>query len=540
MAGRDVQKDVARFNTAKTRKQQFEQTYREALMYAAPQRDTFFDAAIEGAKRDNPDIVFDSTAQDALSKFASNLQSRLVPPMKQFVKLDTGPGVQENFKQQAKVQLEQITDLMFTFLQNSNFDIQVAESFLDLGVGTGALLLQAGTKDKPFNFVSVPLSQLWLEEVADGRIGAVFREHQVAYRALTDVWPDAKIDAELQSKIDTCPDEKLKLVEMTLPEKLRVRQRDANGRFRWVMIDGYRYTVVDSATNKRLVDREQRSSPWIVFRWSILPGEVYGRGPLLTALADIKTLNKAKELTLKNAAMAIAGAWTVRDDGVINVNTIKIYPGAKIPVESNDGGTFGPTIKRLDQTGDFDVSMLIIKELQNAIRSILFADPMGPIDLPVKSATEVSLRQQELASRIGSSFGRLQFELLAPLVNRMLHIMEDLGLADLQNYRVDGNIIAIRHVSPLAMSQDEETLMSMFRYAEYMSKIFGPQAALLLIKPEKFGLRAAELLHLPADLVPSEAEWKQLQQLIMQIAASQFAAQQGQGAPAAPQAGVAA
>lgn len=526
-----VSRDLNRFSSAKTRKTNFEQTYREALMYAAPQRDTFYDAAVEGARRDNADFVFDSTAQDALTKFASNLQSRLVPPMKQFVKLDVGPGVEETFKHDAKIQLETTTDLMFTYLQNSNFDIQVAESFLDLGVGTGALMLQAGTRDKPFNFVSVPLSQLWLEEVADGRVGAVFREHSVAYRAIEDVWPDAKIDDELRQQITGNPDKLVKLVEMTIPQKIRVRQRDANGRFQWIKVDGYRYTVIEQGRNKRLVERLQRSSPWIVFRWSIMPGEVYGRGPLLTALADIKSLNKAKELTLKNAAMAISGAWTVRDDGVINVNTIKIYPGAKIPVESNDGGTFGPTIKRLDQAGDFDVSMLVVKELQNAIRSILFADPMGPIDLPVKSATEVSLRQQELASRIGSAFGRLQYELLAPLVNRMLHIMEEFGLVDLQNYRVDGNVIAIRHVSPLAMSQDEETLMSMLRYAEFMSKTFGPQAALTLLKPQQFGKKVADLLHVPADIIPSDEEWAQFQQVLMQLAAQQFMQpQQGQAA----------
>ncbi len=524
-----VAQDLARFNTAKSRKTQFEMTYREALQYAAPQRDTFYDAAVEGAKRDNADVVFDSTAQDALAKFASNLQSRLVPPMKKFVKLDVGPGVQETFKPDAKRQLEDVTELMFTHLQNSNFDIQVAESFLDLGVGTGALMLQAGTPAKPFNFVSVPLSQLWLEEIADGRVGMVARQHSISYRAIEETWPDAKIDDELRQKIDAAPDTRVCLVEITIPQKIRVRQRTPNGRFEWVKVDGYRYTVLNPETKQRIVQRLQRSSPWIVFRWSILPGEVYGRGPLLAALADIKTLNKAKELTLKNAAMAIAGAWTVRDDGVINVNTIKIYPGAKIPVESNDGGTFGPTIKRLDQTGDFNVANLIIKELQNAIRSILFADPMGPIDLPVKSATEVSLRQQELASRIGSAFGRLQFELIAPLVNRMLHILEDLGLVDLQNYRVDGNVIAIRHVSPLAMSQDEETLMSMLRYAEFMSKTFGPQAALTLLKPQQFGQKVSELLHVPADIVPSAEEWQKFQQVLMQMAAAQMMQPQGQG-----------
>ncbi len=33
-------------------------------------------------------------------------------------------------------------------------------------------------------------------------------------------------------------------------------------------------------------------------------GEVYGRGPLIAAMPDVKTLNKTVELVLKNAALA--------------------------------------------------------------------------------------------------------------------------------------------------------------------------------------------------------------------------------------------
>ncbi len=52
-------------------------------------------------------------------------------------------------------------------------------------------------------------------------------------------------------------------------------------------------------------------------------GEIYGRGPVITALPDIKTLNKVKELVLKNASLAIAGVYTAADDGVLNPNTIR-------------------------------------------------------------------------------------------------------------------------------------------------------------------------------------------------------------------------
>lgn len=516
-------RDMARFDTAKRRKAMFDQTYQEAIQFGAPQRDIFYDAAVEGARRDNADFVFDSTAQNGMNKFASNLQSSLVPPMKIWSKMEPGDGVNPNVKEKAAVDLQTINTQMFRFIQNSNFDTQISESFLDLAVGVGALMIERGTRENPFNFVSCPIAQLVLEESYDGRVGMVGREHNVAYRCLLEKWPDAILDAETVEKMKTSPDKTMKLIELTVPQRVKVRQGG-----KMTEVDGYRYVVMNAETKKYIVKRLQRSSPWVVFRWSVMPGEVYGRGPLLQAIADVKTLNKAKELTLKNAVMEVSGCWMVVDNGVVNVNTIEFTPGGAIAVESNsEGGLYGPSIKRLPSTGNFDVSELIIKDLQASIREALFVDPLGPIDLPVKSATEVSLRQTELSKRIGSAFGRLQFELIAPLINRLLNIMEELGLIDLQNYRVDGNMIAIRHISPLAMAQDEEELMSLLRYGEYMSKTLGPQAAMMVMKPQKFAAKIAELLHIDKDMIPSAAEFEKLQQLVLQMAAAQQGQKQG-------------
>ena len=50
----------------------------------------------------------------------------------------------------------------------------------------------------------------------------------------------------------------------------------------------------------------------------VAPYEIYGRGPCLYALPDIKTLNKVIELNLKNASLSIGGVFTAVDDGVLN------------------------------------------------------------------------------------------------------------------------------------------------------------------------------------------------------------------------------
>jgi hypothetical protein len=94
-----------------------------------------------------------------------------------------------------------------------------------------------------------------------------------------------------------------------------------------------------------------KGSPWVISRYMKVSGEVYGRGPLLTALPDIKTLNKTLELLLKNASLAVSGAYTAADDGVLNPQTVKIVPGAIIPVARN-GGPQGDSLKPLPRSGD--------------------------------------------------------------------------------------------------------------------------------------------------------------------------------------------
>ena len=508
-----------RFGIAQKRKTNWCVTYKEALSYAAPQRENF-DNSESGVRKDNTDRVFDSTAQSALIKFASNLQSSLVPPMKKWVNLVAGQQIEDEQKEEANKQLSNIRESVFSAIHNSNFDTQVSESFLDLGIGSGALLVLKGDAKVPLRFISVPLDQLFLEEGAKGIVDTAFRKHSIVGRNIKATWADATISADLQRIIEDKPEGHISFVEATLKAKIK-KKIVVGDKVELVEVEGYKYVVLAEKNKEVIVEREQESSPWIIFRWNVLPGEVYGRGPVLSALADIKTLNKTKELILKNASLAVSGAFTAVDDGIINIENIQIAPGAIIPVMSNPGAINGPTLAPLPTGSNFNVAQLVIADLKRSINDMMFIDPLGPLDLPVKTATEISLRQQELSKRIGSAFGRLQYELISPLIDRILFVLEEMGIVELEGFKVDGRIIAIEHISPLAMAQDQEELTSMLRYAETLAGIFGPQSVLGLIKPDKFARKTAELLNIPQDIVPTEEEFKVMKDQLAQMAAQE-------------------
>lgn len=502
-----------RFESARGRKALWEELYRDAQEYAAPQRETF-DEQTPGQPKDGAQLVFDSTAQDAVMSGVSNLHSSLTPPMKRWIELKAGATLEGG--DDLEQALKSITEVLFANLQNSNFDTQIVESYHDLFFGTGALLVFEGTSEKPFEFVNVPLSQLYLEEGPHGRIETAFRMFELSARNIEDQWADAELNDELRDIVNDTPDRKMKFIEATIPERVSVYNKVTD---ELEEVDGYKYYVLEENSKHMLVERSLRSSPWIIFRWANLPGEIYGRGPVLTALPAIKTLNEQVKILLQSASIATLGMYTVADDGIVNIENIKLGGGALIPVTSNGSQVQGPTLAPLATPGNPNLAQLIIENQQTQIKRILFGDPLGDVNLPVKTATEVSLRQQELAKRIGSAFGKLQYELISPLVNRLLDILDGLGLIDLGEFKVDGNILAIEHVSPLAQAQDEEDILKGIRYLETMAGLYGPQVAMAVLDPFTFGKWLAGELNLDPSLKPTKEQEQVVKQALTQQAA---------------------
>ncbi len=257
------------------------------------------------------------------------------------------------------------------------------------------------------------------------------------------------------------------------------------------------------------------TSPWIVSRYAKVAGEIYGRGPLITALPDIKTLNKTLELVLKNASLAISGVYTAADDGVLNPNTVKIVPGAIIPVARN-GGPQGESLKALPRAGDFNVSQIIMNDLRMSIKRILLDESLPPDNMSARSATEVVERMKELSQNLGSAFGRLINETMIPLVTKILSVMDSRGMINLP-LKVNGLEVKVSAVAPLAMAQAMEDVQNVLQYAQIAQGV-GPQGQ-SMVKIDSMLEFIAEKLGIPQRILNTAEERMMIQQQQMQMAA---------------------
>lgn len=479
---------IARQQVAQTRKDEFQSIYQQAYDYALPQRQLYgiWEGGSTGSNKMQK--VFDSTAISSTQRFANKLQSVIFPPQRTWAKLEPGTQIKDpNQRAQLQTVLDSYGQTTFAALKQSNFDIAIGEFLLDLAVGTACMMIQPGDDVSPLNYVPVPLFLVTFEEGANGQVDNVYRRMRIKGESIERQWPDAKIPDEMRRKIETKPTDDIELLEATIYD-------DSRG--------DYCYHVIDKLSKAELVYRRRKTSPWVISRYMKVAGEIYGRGPLITALPDIKTLNKTKELLLKNASLAVAGVYTAADDGVLNPATVKIVPGAIIPVARN-GGPQGASLQPLTRAGDFNVTQLVINDMVASIKRIMLDESLPPDNMSARSATEIVERMKELAQNLGSAFGRLINETMIPVMAKTLEVLDERGLIDLP-LRVNGLEVKVTPVAPLAQAQNMEEVNAIVQFMQ-LSQAFGPDGQLAL-KTDRVVDYVADKLGVPAAVRNSAAE----------------------------------
>jgi hypothetical protein len=512
MARLNPKQIIEREAKAQARKDEWRSVYEDCYKFALPQRN-LYNGYYEGgvAGQNKMTNVFDSTAIHATQRFANRIQAGLFPPYKKWCRLEAGSMIPADRKADAQSALDAYTEIMFDTLRQTNFDLAMGEFLLDLAVGTAVMMIMPGDESTPIRFTPVPQYLVAFEEGPYGNIDNVFRKLRLKAEAIPQEYPDAQISPQLQDVIDRSPAKEIDLIDAVVYDTDRAL---------------FCYHVIWPQTQQELVYRTMRSNPFVVTRYMKASGEIYGRGPLVTAIADIKTLNKTLELVLKNASLAVAGVYTAADDGILNPQNVQIKPGSIISVARN-GGPQGPSLVPLARASDFNVSQIVINDLRMNIKKIMMDDTLPPDNMSARSATEIAERTRELATNLGSAFGRLINETMIPIVTRILYVMDNQGLIDLP-LRVNGQEVKVSPVSPLAQAQKLQEVNDAMQYAQ-IAMSMGVQGA-ATVSVQRLLEFVADRMGVDSKILATGEEQMQFMQAMQQQA--QQAQMAEQGAPA--------
>ena len=361
-----------------------------------------------------------------------------------------------------------------------------------------------------------------LREGAFGFIDAICRKHKIRLGAVKQTWADAKeLPREYTSEEATKDDPELDFEEVCYYDFQQ---------------DVWYYDVILSAggkteaENHRIVEREYTKNPWSVARWMKAPGEERGRSLVMTALPNARVLNSVKKYILQQAALAIGGVFMVRNDGVVNANNVRIFPGATIPVRSTGGGSAQASIVPLNVGGDVNLADMVISDLVNSVNMIMLNDGVPDLNDGVRTATEWIERMKQLQQDIGSPFARVLKEGIVPMLEAALQVLGDLGVVNLPEgggVKLNNGEIDVAFNSPLVQQQSLRELEDAINAANAIRTIAGPQggeqAVALTFKVEDIGNWVANKIGVVPDLLRSGDERKQLMQQAGAMAGAQAA-----------------
>lgn len=428
-------------------------TWQDISDYMAPRKSNIVREREPGRRQ--TDFMFDGTAVKANELLAASIQGSLTSAAIRWFSLRVR-GIALKNNKDVNLWLEQSAVIVYDALRQSNFASEIHEAYLDLGAfGTAGIFVpepeMSASKGFPgLRFQALPIGGYTIDEDSDGRVDTVFYPFKLTGKAALEKWGD-KLPETTQKKAQDKPNEMIEFLHVAMPREvdllLRKNKKGAT-RMPWASYH------IDVKAKAIISESGFHEFPYLVPRWSKVAGEMWGRGPGYTALPDVRTLNKLVELKLKALAKNIDPPVMVRDEGVIGA--VRLTPGGLTHVRDMEA------VKTLDLTGRFDITQLEESSLQQKVEKVFFSDQLQLREGPQMTALEVQVRFELMQRFLGPTLGRLESELLNPLIQRVFDILtrakvlseppEEI-LAAQEAMGGSAQIVDIEYEGPLARAQ---------------------------------------------------------------------------------------
>lgn len=493
-----------RYNSAKYVADLWIPIMQACFFYAVPFRNRYYLPGKEFQGTAQNTRVYDTTAVEGVKIFVSKIHDAMTPPQTQWGFLEVDKDMFDNPEehladiQTAQIILNKYMRQLFGYIHASNFDTVINECYYDLCIGTSALVINMGNDDEPFFCTSIPMDKLAIEEAVNGKIESWFRTWQnLKISELNTRWPGIILTAELINDMAADIDAKIKNVYEGVAYFANAPKK-------------YCYAVWygSGILYHEWID----SKPGIIWRFSKTNNETWGRGPVMEALPSIISLNEMARIELASANLNTFRPYMGFSDAVFNPHTFRLEPFTVIPIAPLGTNSPAPLIP-LGDTSNPQFAQLTINDLRMQIKALLFAE--SPEDGPgvqPQTAYELSLKQQNLAQKIGPLFSRLQHEFLLPVIDRFAYILNKMG--KLPYPKLKGMNIKFKYLSPLSLIKGQQDVARLSQFIQVMQGIMGPDATQLYINPKTTPYLLAESLQIDSRYLNTP---EQVEEVVQQI-----------------------
>ena len=501
-----------RYQSLLSQRSNWEKHWQELADYMLPRKADITKQRTQGDKR--TELIYDSTALHSVELLASSLHGMLTSPSTPWFSLQyRDSGLQSN--DEANEWLETCSSQMYKALQRSNFQQEIHELYYDLVVfGTASIFIEYEDKDDTLRFSARHIAEICISEDMTDKVDTVFRKFKMTARQIIQRF--GKDNAPERVKKDSENDP---YVEHTIIHVVHPRS-EAKGKFAKDKPFASIYYHLDSKV--LLSESGFDSMPFCVPRMNKDSVSIWGRSPAMNALPDTKMLNKMSEVTIRAAQKQIDPPLMVPDDGFIL--PVRTTPGALNFYRTGTRDRLEP----LQVGANNPLGLNMEEQRRQAIREAFYVDQLiTPQSGPRMTATQTLQLAEERMRILGPVLGRLQAELLQPLISRTFELLLRNKQLPEPPEMLQGQNIDIEYVSPLAKAQKLTDLQSTMRGLEVMMQMGEMIPVADYIDTDGLIKYIAEVTGMPAKIIRSDEEVAEIQEQ-KQAQAAQQAQQQEQ------------
>jgi hypothetical protein len=146
------------------------------------------------------------------------------------------------------------------------------------------------------------------------------------------------------------------------------------------------------------------------------------------------------------------------------------------------------------------------EQRRNSIRNAFYVNQLMMQNGPQMTATEVIQRNEEKMRLLGPVLGRLQSELLKPLIDRAFSLILRKNLFPQAPDFLAGQDVEIEYVSPLAKAQKSTELQSIMRGIEILGSLANVAPVFDHVNMDKLVKHLMDVVGVPQKVLKSSSE----------------------------------
>jgi len=444
--------------------------------------------------------IYDSTAPWAAEQLAAGLHSFLTNPTDLWFFITVQDDARLSL--QARQWLEFVTKRMYREFSRPvvGLDASLHEVYLDLVTfGTGILYQDWNAKEKHLIFRTFSLADNYIDEDDNERIDSNFRIVNLTTSQAVKMFGEDNLPSKMLENHDH--NKRWKFIHAVFPREERDLNKITNTNLPFASI------WVCQELKEIVKESGFHEFPFHIPRWSKLTEERYGRGPGITALPDIKMVNTMSKTLVKAAQKIVDPPLMVPDDGFLL--PIKVSP-ASLNFYTPGSDPLVP----LETKGNIPIGQEMIAQRQDSIVKAFFLDWLFREKKKERqTTTEIIDDREEMLRQLAPILGRLQGELLGPMIRRSYNILQRHGAFPPPPAELAARGLKVSYVSPASVAQRGIKAMNISRYLQEVTALASVDPGVLdTVNMDAAATEIAELRSVSPAILRDPQEVAQLRQ----------------------------